>query len=141
MLLIDIATAEDVELTVAAAQRALSRTKANIRCFEYYTYLVEDCVVILKPSELVSITCLKLVDVCRKVGFFLSVLNILIGSSLKVMIPLASHPNVDKIAFTRSTTTGNVIMEAAAQMVKPVSLELDRKSPIILFEDQEYEES
>ncbi|XP_022747939.1 DNA topoisomerase 3-beta-1-like [Durio zibethinus] len=102
---------------------------------------VKDCVVILKPFRLVPITCLELANVCRKVGFPPHVLNILIGLGLKVAIPLAYHPNVDKIAFTRSNTTGSMIMEAVAQMVKPVSLKLDRKSPIILFEDQEYEES
>ncbi|XP_022735520.1 betaine aldehyde dehydrogenase 1, chloroplastic-like [Durio zibethinus] len=46
-----------------------------------------------------------------------------------------------QIAFTRNTITGSMIMKVATQMVKLVSLELSRKSPIILFEDQEYEES
>ncbi|XP_022747871.1 betaine aldehyde dehydrogenase 2, mitochondrial-like [Durio zibethinus] len=101
----------------------------------------KDCAAILKPFGLVPITCLELANICRKVGFPPDVLNVLIGLGLKVMIILAYHPNVDKIAFTRSNTIGSMIMEAAAQMVKPVSLELDRKSPIILFEDQEYEKS
>ncbi|XP_022715391.1 betaine aldehyde dehydrogenase 2, mitochondrial-like [Durio zibethinus] len=147
---IPAAIAEDVELTMAAAQRALSRNKGKdwasasgtirakkpldeatwdiddvIGCFEYYTYLAEDCVAILKPFKLVSITYLELADMCRKVGFPPGVLNILTGSGLKVTMPLASHPNVDKIAFTRSTTTWSMTTKAAIQMVKPVSLELE----------------
>ncbi|KAJ1385942.1 Aldehyde/histidinol dehydrogenase [Sesbania bispinosa] len=39
------------------------------------------------------------------------------------------------IAFTGSSATGSKIMTAAAQLVKPVSLELGGKSPIIVFED------
>ncbi|KAE8694555.1 Betaine aldehyde dehydrogenase [Hibiscus syriacus] len=62
-------------------------------------------------------------------------LNILTGLGPEAGAPLASHPDVDKIAFTGSTTTGSKIMTVAAQMVKPVSLELGGKSPIIVFED------
>ncbi|XP_031105122.1 aldehyde dehydrogenase-like isoform X2 [Ipomoea triloba] len=47
--------------------------------------------------------------------------------------PLASHPHVDKIAFTGSNATGVKIMTAAAQLVKPVTLVLGGKSPIVIF--------
>ncbi|KAL8482100.1 hypothetical protein ACS0TY_028304 [Phlomoides rotata] len=49
--------------------------------------------------------------------------------------PLASHPHVNKIAFTGSSATGIKIMTAAAQLVKPVTLELGGKSPNVVFED------
>jgi aldehyde dehydrogenase (NAD+) len=49
---------------------------------------------------------------------------------------LASHPDVDKIAFTGETTTGKVVMTAAAQSnLKRVSLELGGKSPNGVFAD------
>ncbi|XP_022753675.1 betaine aldehyde dehydrogenase 2, mitochondrial-like [Durio zibethinus] len=134
--------AEDVELAVVATQRALSRNKGLdtkqkvaislfIETFKSY--------VLKEPLGVVGL--ITLWNYPLKVGFLSGVLNILTELGLKVVIPLASHPNVDKTAFTRSTTTRNMIMEAAVQMVKPVSLELDKKSPIILFEDQEYEKS
>ena len=48
---------------------------------------------------------------------------------------LASHLDVDKVAFTGSTVTGRKIMEAAAKSnLKKVSLELGGKSPNIVFE-------
>ncbi|XVF09212.1 hypothetical protein REPUB_Repub07fG0072600 [Reevesia pubescens] len=97
--------------------------------------LAAGCAAILKPSELASITCLELAEVCREVGLPPGVLNILTGLGPEAGAPLASHPNVDKIAFTGSTATGSRIMAAASQMVKPVSLELGGKSPIIVFED------
>ncbi|MBA0732214.1 hypothetical protein Gogos_016319, partial [Gossypium gossypioides] len=83
--------------------------------------LAAGCTAILKPSE--------------EVGLPPGVLNILTGLGPEAGAPLASHPDVDKIAFTGSSATGSKIMAAAAQMVKPVSLELGGKSPIIVFED------
>ncbi|KAJ6882160.1 betaine aldehyde dehydrogenase 1 [Populus alba x Populus x berolinensis] len=97
--------------------------------------LAAGCTAILKPSELASVTCLELGEVCREVGLPPGVLNILTGLGTEAGAPLASHPHVDKVAFTGSTATGSRIMASAAQMVKPVSMELGGKSPIIVFED------
>ncbi|KAK9197990.1 hypothetical protein WN944_013173 [Citrus x changshan-huyou] len=97
--------------------------------------LAAGCAAILKPSELASVTCLELAEVCREVGLPPGVLNIVTGLGPEAGAPLVSHPHVDKIAFTGSNATGSRIMAAAAPMVKPVSLELGGKSPIIVFED------
>ncbi|KAF9667814.1 hypothetical protein SADUNF_Sadunf15G0062500 [Salix dunnii] len=97
--------------------------------------LAAGCTAILKPSELASVTCLELADVCREVGLPPGVLNILTGFGTEAGAPLASHPHVDKVAFTGSSATGSKIMTSAAQMIKPVSMELGGKSPIIVFED------
>ncbi|KAA8540871.1 hypothetical protein F0562_024991 [Nyssa sinensis] len=97
--------------------------------------LAAGCTAILKPSELASITCLELAQVCMEVGLPPGVLNILTGLGPEAGAPLASHPHVDKIAFTGSTATGIKVMTAAAQIVKPVTLELGGKSPILVFED------
>ncbi|KAI8543566.1 hypothetical protein RHMOL_Rhmol08G0228900 [Rhododendron molle] len=97
--------------------------------------LAAGCAAILKPSELASVTCLELAEVCKEVGLPPGVLNILTGLGPEAGAPLASHPHVDKIAFTGSTATGSKIMTAAAQIVKPVTLELGGKSPILVFED------
>ncbi|KAL6181520.1 hypothetical protein ACLB2K_048175 [Fragaria x ananassa] len=97
--------------------------------------LAAGCAAILKPSELASVTCLELAEVCREVGLPPGVLNILTGLGHEAGAPLASHPHVDKVAFTGSTLTGSKIMSAAAQQVKPVSLELGGKSPIVVFDD------
>ncbi|KAH6758376.1 aldehyde dehydrogenase 10A8 [Perilla frutescens var. frutescens] len=97
--------------------------------------LAAGCTAILKPSELASVTCLELADVCREVGLPPGVLNVLTGFGVEAGAPLASHPHVDKIAFTGSNATGSKIMTAAAQLAKPVTLELGGKSPIVVFED------
>lgn len=97
--------------------------------------LAAGCAAILKPSELASVTCLELADICIEVGLPPGILNIVTGLGPEAGASLASHPVVDKIAFTGSSATGSKIMLAAAQLVKPVTLELGGKSPIVVFED------
>ena len=46
---------------------------------------------------------------------------------------------MDKIAFTGSTEVGKLIVQAAADNLKKVSLELGGKSPNIVFEDADLE--
>ncbi|CAK8566808.1 unnamed protein product [Lathyrus sativus] len=97
--------------------------------------LAAGCAAILKPSELASVTCLELGEICKEVGLPPGVLNIITGLGHEAGASLASHPDVDKISFTGSSATGSKIMTTAAQLVKPVSLELGGKSPIVVFED------
>nr|GMC53062.1 betaine aldehyde dehydrogenase, chloroplastic-like [Ipomoea batatas] len=80
-------------------------------------------------------TCLELGEVCKEVGLPPGALNILTGLGQEAGAPLVSHPHVDKIAFTGSNATGLKIMIATAQLVKPVTLALGGKNPIVIFED------
>jgi betaine-aldehyde dehydrogenase len=48
---------------------------------------------------------------------------------------LVSSPEVDVLSYTGSTTVGRKIMAAAAATLKPVSLELGGKTPMIVFRD------
>src|SRR5204862_5264086 len=49
---------------------------------------------------------------------------------------VASHPDLDKVAFTGSGEVGSLVMQAAARSnLKRVSLELGGKSPNIVFAD------
>ncbi|KAL3724781.1 hypothetical protein ACJRO7_029877 [Eucalyptus globulus] len=82
--------------------------------------LAAGCTTILKPSELASMTCLELAEVYREVGLPPGVLNILTGLGHKARNPLASHPQVDKIAFTGSSATRSKIMTVVAQLVKEI---------------------
>ncbi|KAJ0710350.1 putative betaine-aldehyde dehydrogenase [Helianthus annuus] len=93
--------------------------------------LTAGCAAVLKPSELASLTCLELGEICKEVGLPPGVLNILPGlGPEEAGASLASHPDVDKIAFT-----GSKVMTTAAQNLKPVTLELGGKGPIVIFND------
>ena len=47
---------------------------------------------------------------------------------------LASHPSVDKVAFTGSTPIGQLLRKTTAGSGKKISLELGGKSPVLVYE-------
>jgi len=97
--------------------------------------LAAGCSVILKPSEMASLTCLKLAELAQRAGVPPGALNVLPGLGTDAGAALAAHPSVDKVAFTGSVATGRAIMSTCAQRVRPVGLELGGKSPLIVFDD------
>ncbi|MGI8969080.1 MAG: aldehyde dehydrogenase family protein, partial [Chloroflexota bacterium] len=67
------------------------------------------------------------------------VVNIVNGPGETTGDALIHHPDIDKIAFTGSTEVGKLVMRAAAEGIKRVSLELGGKSPNIIFDDVDIE--
>jgi NAD-dependent aldehyde dehydrogenases len=62
------------------------------------------------------------------------VINIVNGFGPEAGKPLATHPDVKKIAFTGETTTGRLIMQYASENIIPFTLELGGKSPNVFFD-------
>ncbi|HBH11096.1 MAG TPA: aldehyde dehydrogenase, partial [Gammaproteobacteria bacterium] len=60
--------------------------------------------------------------------------NIVNGFGPEAGKPLATHPDIKKVAFTGETTTGRLIMQYASENLIPVTLELGGKSPNIFFD-------
>ncbi len=94
---------------------------------------------VLKPSELTPLTALEFGTYADEVSLPPGVLNVVTGLGADAGAPLASHPDVAKLAFTGSVPTGSKIMAAAAQDIKNVSLELGGKSAFIVFDDADVE--
>lgn len=97
--------------------------------------LAAGCTVILKPASLTPLTALALGDICLEAGIPAGVVNVLTGDGATAGMALASHPAVDKVAFTGSTEVGRAIMRAASEHITRVSLELGGKSPCVVFDD------
>src|SRR5438105_12628077 len=91
--------------------------------------------VILKPAKQTPLTALRLGELMCEAGFPEGVVNIVPGFGETAGAALASHPDVDKIAFTGSTEVGKKILLASAGNLKRVTLELGGKSPNIIFPD------
>jgi aldehyde dehydrogenase (NAD+) len=92
--------------------------------------------VVLKPAEQTPLSALRIGELILEAGFPEGVVNILPGFGPTAGAAIASHMDVDKVAFTGSTEVGRLIMEAAAKSnLKPVTLELGGKSPNIIFAD------
>ena len=90
---------------------------------------------ILKPAGQTPLTALRLGELICEAGFPDGVVNIVPGFGETVGAALAAHPDVDKIAFTGSTEVGKKIVQASANNLKRVTLELGGKSPNIIFPD------
>jgi acyl-CoA reductase-like NAD-dependent aldehyde dehydrogenase len=92
--------------------------------------------VILKPAEQTPLTALVVGALTVEAGFPPGVINIVPGYGPTAGAAIASHPDIDKVAFTGSTVVGRKIMAAAAESnLKKVTLELGGKSPLIVFDD------
>ncbi len=103
--------------------------------------LAAGCTMVLKPSELTSLTALELGAIAQEAGLPPGVLNIVTGFGAEAGQALIDHPGVDKLAFTGSVPTGSKVMAAAARDIKRVSLELGGKSPFVVFEDADIEKA
>ena len=91
---------------------------------------------IFKPSEVTSLTTLKLAEIFTQAGLPDGVFNVLTGSGREVGTWLTEHPRIEKISFTGGTDTGKkVTASATSSSLKDVTMELGGKSPLIIFND------
>lgn len=98
--------------------------------------LASGCTLVLKPAEQTPLTALRVAQLAQEAGFPNGVINVVPGFGPTAGAALTRHMDVDKVAFTGETSTGQLIMEAAAKSnLKRVSLELGGKSPNIVFAD------
>jgi len=100
--------------------------------------LAVGCTVVLKPAEQTPLSALRLAGLIAEAGVPDGVVNVVPGFGETAGAALASHMDVDKVAFTGSTEVGKLIVEAAgASNLKKLTLELGGKSPNIVFDDSE----
>ena len=91
---------------------------------------------VLKPSEKSPLSALRLAELALEAGIPPGVFNVVPGFGGTAGKALASHMDVDAIAFTGSTATGKLVAQFAAQSnLKRVSLECGGKSPNIVMAD------
>jgi len=95
--------------------------------------------IVLKPAEQTPLSALRLGELLLEAGIPKGVVNIVTGFGETADAALASHPGINKIAFTGSTQVGKIIAKAAAENVTRISLELGGKSPVIVLPDANVE--
>jgi phenylacetaldehyde dehydrogenase len=103
--------------------------------------LATGCCVVLKPAEQTPLSVLRLGELIQEAGIPDGVINIVPGYGETAGAALSAHPDVDKVAFTGSTEVGKLILHAAAGNLKKVSLELGGKSPNVVFQDADIEQT
>ncbi|CAL8317657.1 4-trimethylaminobutyraldehyde dehydrogenase B [Gadus morhua] len=93
---------------------------------------------VFKPSPLTPVTAVLLAEIYAQAGAPPGLFNVVQGGQETGGL-LVHHPLVAKVSFTGSVPTGKKIMEMASKGVKPVTLELGGKSPLLVFEDSDLE--
>jgi len=97
---------------------------------------------IFKPSEVTSLTALKLAEIFTEAGVPNGVFNVVTGSGASVGQALTDHPHIAKVSFTGGVATGKKVMaSASASTLKDVTMELGGKSPLIIFPDADLDKA
>ncbi|KAM5236789.1 4-trimethylaminobutyraldehyde dehydrogenase isoform 2-T2 [Ctenodactylus gundi] len=107
------------------------------QCLEYYAGLAGSMAgnsMVFKPSPFTPISALLLAEIYTEAGVPSGLFNVVQGGAATGQF-LCQHPDVAKVSFTGSVPTGMKIMEMSAKGIKPVTLELGGKSPLIIFSD------
>lgn len=100
--------------------------------------LVMGCSVVLKPSPDCPLNPLLIAAIATECGVPDGVLNVVPGG-VEAGKALSSHADIDQITFTGSVATGKAVATAAAQNVTPSVLELGGKSPVVVFDDADFD--
>jgi aldehyde dehydrogenase (NAD+) len=90
--------------------------------------------VIVKPSELASVTPLRFAEFAEEAGVPRGMIQVATGDGA-TGAALAEHPGVDHMTFVGSAATGARVAEVCARRLVPRELELGGKSPNVVFAD------
>jgi aldehyde dehydrogenase (NAD+) len=101
--------------------------------------LAAGCTIVMKPAEQTPLTCLRMARLAQKAGIPDGVINIVPGYGETAGAAIVKHPGIDKVAFTGSGETAQLIMRDAATTLKRLTFELGGKSPNIVFADSDLE--
>lgn len=97
---------------------------------------------LFKPSEVTSLTALKLAEIYHEAGLPAGVFNVVTGSGSEVGQWLTEHPGIAKVSFTGGIATGKKVMaNASSSTLKDVTMELGGKSPLIIFDDADLDKA
>jgi aldehyde dehydrogenase (NAD+) len=96
---------------------------------------------VLKPAEDAPLTPLLMVKLAHEAGIPAGVINVVTGYGGEAGSALSHHPAIRKMSFTGSPETGTQIMQACAENLVPVHLELGGKSPQVVLRDAPLEKA
>jgi len=93
------------------------------------------CTMVVKAASQTPSHLFIFAEICHAAGLPAGVFNMVHGSGREIGAALSSHPEIDLVTFTGSTSAGIQVSKMAAPDVKRVCLELGGKSPFIITEE------
>jgi betaine-aldehyde dehydrogenase len=106
----------------------------QIACWKAAPALACGNALIFKPAEQTPMTAIELEAIFREAGLPEGVFQVAQGYG-ETGRALIGHPGIAKVSLTGSVPTGKAVMGEAARGLKPATLELGGKSPLIVFAD------
>ncbi|XP_061406607.1 4-trimethylaminobutyraldehyde dehydrogenase isoform X1 [Lethenteron reissneri] len=106
----------------------------QIACWKSAPALACGNAMVFKPSPLTPLTAVALAEIYTEAGLPPGLFNIVQGDGETGQL-LCSHNDVAKVSCTGSVGTGVKVLQQTAPRIKPVTLELGGKSPLIVFSD------
>lgn len=97
--------------------------------------LITGNTIVIKPSEETPHNAVKFCEVLQKCDLPAGIINFIHGRGKTVGNSIASSPRIGMVSFTGNVETGAAVMQAAAQNVTKVNLELGGKAPAIVMAD------
>ena len=103
--------------------------------------LAAGCTVVLKPARQTPLACVLFAECVHATGLPAGVFQLVQGVASEIGAEFLENPLCRKITFTGSTEVGQQLIKAAAERVKPLSLELGGHGPCLVFEDADLDKA
>jgi acyl-CoA reductase-like NAD-dependent aldehyde dehydrogenase len=97
--------------------------------------------VVLMPSEFSAQVSLRFAQTLQEAGVPAGLFNVVTGNPFEIGDALTTNKTVKSITFCGSPRVGTHVAELAAKDLKPITLELGGKSPLIVLEDADLDEA
>ncbi|BBO83809.1 aldehyde dehydrogenase [Desulfosarcina ovata subsp. sediminis] len=97
--------------------------------------------VIVKPSQNAPLSAYHFIRAVEAAGFPSGVVNMVTGRGSIVGGLLASHPGIQMVSFTGSTSAGKEVGKLSLGNIKKIALELGGKSASIVLKGADYKEA
>ena len=110
----------------------------QIACWKSAPALAAGNAFIMKPSEMTPLVAHKVADILSEAGLPDGLFQIIHGTH-EIGRAICEHPGIAKISLTGGVATGKLIMSQSASTLKKITLELGGKSPLLVFDDCDFE--
>jgi betaine-aldehyde dehydrogenase len=110
----------------------------QIACWKSAPALAAGNAFILKPSELTPLVAHRVAELLREAGLPDGLFQIIHGTA-DIGRAICEHPDIAKISLTGGVETGKLIMSQSAKSLKKITLELGGKSPLLVFDDCDFD--
>jgi acyl-CoA reductase-like NAD-dependent aldehyde dehydrogenase len=106
-----------------------------IPAWKIFAALVCGNTVVFKPSSDSPFCAARLVEILEEAGLPPGVLNLVMGRGEEVGEYLALHSDVSGVSFTGSCPVGESLERRAAELHRPIAVEMGGKNGILIMED------